>query len=85
MGVNCGLCSPYAARRVCANVCENHKLVGTIVLVILLGAYAWVAVEVGAGRISHAPHWAQFAYFLMAGLLWVIPAGVLIRWMQRPD
>ena len=64
---------------------RNRKLVGTIVLVIFLGAYAWVAVEVGAGRISHAPHWAQFAYFLMAGLLWVIPAGVLIRWMQRPD
>ncbi|MHA1133725.1 MAG: DUF2842 domain-containing protein [Alphaproteobacteria bacterium] len=27
----------------------------------------------------------QAAYFLVAGLLWVIPAGLLIRWMQRPD
>ena len=32
-----------------------------------------------------APAWAQFAYFLVAGLLWVLPAGLLIRWMQRPD
>ena len=24
-------------------------------------------------------------YFLVAGLLWVFPAGLLIRWMQRPD
>jgi uncharacterized membrane protein len=32
-----------------------------------------------------APHWAQLAYFLIAGLLWVLPAGLLIRWMQRPE
>jgi hypothetical protein len=36
-------------------------------------------------RITLATAWAQFAYFLAAGLLWVIPAGLLIRWMQRPD
>lgn len=64
---------------------RTRKLIGTIALVIFLGAYAWVAVVIGAGRISHAPHWAQFAYFLAAGLLWVLPAGALIRWMQRPD
>ena len=64
---------------------RNRKLVGTIVLVIFLSAYAWVAVEVGAGRISRGPHWVQLAYFLTAGLLWILPAGVLIRWMQRPD
>ena len=64
---------------------RTRKLIGTIVLVIFLGAYAWTAVVIGAGRISHAPRWAQFAYFLTAGLLWVLPAGILIRWMQRPD
>jgi hypothetical protein len=64
---------------------RTRKLIGTIVLVIFLGAYAWAAVVIGAGRISHAPPCVQFAYFLTAGLLWVLPAGVLIRWMQRPD
>jgi hypothetical protein len=64
---------------------RTRKLIGTIVLVIFLGAYAWAAVVIGAGRISHAPPWAQFAYFLTAGLLWVLPAGILIKWMQRPD
>jgi hypothetical protein len=64
---------------------RTRKFAGTIVLVIFLGAYAWAAVVIGAGRISHAPHWAQFVYFLTAGLLWVLPAGILIRWMQRPD
>jgi hypothetical protein len=62
-----------------------RKLIGTILLLIFLALYAWAAVIIGAGRITLAPHWAQLAYFLIAGLLWVIPAGLLIRWMQRPD
>jgi hypothetical protein len=40
---------------------------------------------IGAGRITLAPSWAQFAYFLVAGVAWVVPVGLLIRWMQRPD
>ena len=64
---------------------RTRKLIGTIVLLVFLGLYAWAAAAIGAGRISFAPAWAQFAYFLAAGLAWVIPAGLLIRWMQRPD
>ena len=62
-----------------------RKLIGTAILLVFLALYAWAAAIIGAGRITLAPHWAQLAYFLIAGLLWVIPAGLLIRWMQRPD
>ena len=62
-----------------------RKLVGTLLLIVFLVLYVWMAVAIGSGRITEV-HWlAQFAYFLIAGLLWVIPAGLLIRWMQRPD
>lgn len=64
---------------------RNRKLVGTVVLLVFLVLYAWVAAIIGAGRITLAPHWMQFVYFLAAGLLWVLPALILIRWMQRPD
>jgi hypothetical protein len=64
---------------------STRKLIGTIMLLVFLGLYAWVAGVIGAGRIALAPAWAQFAYFLSAGLAWVVPAGLLIRWMQRPD
>ena len=64
---------------------RSRKLIGTIVLLVFLAAYAWAATSIGAGRIALAPAWAQLAYFLIAGLVWVIPAGLLIRWMQRPD
>lgn len=64
---------------------RKRKLFGTIVLLLFVALYAWAAAAIGAGRITSAPAWAQFTYFLMAGLAWVVPAGLLIRWMQRPD
>ena len=64
---------------------RTRKLIGTIALLVFLMLYAWVAASIGAGRITQAAAWAQLAYFLTAGFLWVIPAGLLVRWMQRPD
>ena len=64
---------------------RSRKLVGTLVLLIFLAVYAWVALMIGSGRLTLAPQWVQLAYFVTAGLAWVIPAGLLIRWMQRPD
>jgi len=45
---------------------RNRKLIGTVLLLLFLGAYAWAAVIIGAGRITLAPYWAQLAYFLIA-------------------
>lgn len=64
---------------------RTRKLIGTVVLLLSLAVYATVAAAIGSGRIAHAPQWVQFAFFLTTGLAWVIPAGLLIRWMQRPD
>jgi Protein of unknown function (DUF2842) len=62
-----------------------RKLIGVVALLAFLVLYTWVAVAIGSGRIVEAHGLVQFAYFLVAGLVWVIPAGFLIRWMQRPD
>ena len=64
---------------------RTRKLIGTILLIAFLSCYAALAGSIGAGRISEAHPLVQFAYFLAAGLLWVLPAGLLVRWMQRPD
>jgi regulator of protease activity HflC (stomatin/prohibitin superfamily) len=64
---------------------RSRKPFGTIVLLLLLAVYATIAAVIGSGRIALAPQWVQFAFFLTTGLAWVIPAGLLIRWMQRPD
>jgi hypothetical protein len=64
---------------------RTRKLISAIALLIFLGAYVWAAVSIGAGRITLAPHWAQLAYFLIAGLLWVIPAGLLAAGCREPN
>ena len=53
---------------------RTRKLIGTVLLLLFLGAYTWAVVIIGSGRITLARHWAQLAYFLIAGLLWVILA-----------
>jgi hypothetical protein len=63
----------------------TRKLIGTIVFLLSLAIYATAAAVLGSGRIALAPQWVQVAFFLTAGVAWVIPAGLLIRWMQRPD
>jgi hypothetical protein len=64
---------------------RTRKLIGTVVLLLSLAVYATIAAVIGSGRIALAPQWVQFAFFLTTGLAWVIPAGLLIRWMQRSD
>jgi hypothetical protein len=64
---------------------RTRKLIGTVVLLLSLAVYATFAAVIGSGRIARAPQWVQFAFFLTTGLAWVIPAGLLIRWMQRSD
>jgi uncharacterized membrane protein len=64
---------------------RTRKLIGTIVLLLFLGAYVLAAGSVGAGRIASASGFGKLAFFVVAGLAWVLPAALLIRWMQRPD
>jgi hypothetical protein len=62
---------------------RTRKLIGTVTLLVFLSLYVWVAVAIGAGHVAQVSRWAQLAYFVVAGLVWVLPAGLLIRWMQR--
>jgi hypothetical protein len=63
---------------------RSRKLIGTVVLLVFVGLYALAVASIGAGRITTAPPLVQLAFFFIAGLAWVVPAGLLIRWMQRP-
>ena len=63
---------------------RTRKLIGTVVLLAFLAGYALVVASIGTGRITTATPLAQLAFYFVAGLAWVVPAGLLIRWMQRP-
>lgn len=64
---------------------RTRKFVGTIALLVFLAVYAIVAMAFGASRFVGSSSLAEGLYFLIAGLAWVFPAGLLVRWMQRPD
>lgn len=62
-----------------------RKLIGAVLLVLFVPAYALVAMTIGAARLPGTSILVQTLYFAVAGLIWVIPAGLIIQWMQRPD
>jgi len=62
-----------------------RKLIGTVVLFIFMGFYALLAMALAVEVLPEAGKLTQFVYYAVAGLAWVLPAGVLVRWMQRPD
>ncbi len=64
---------------------RTRKLLGTIALMVFLTAYAFVAMLVAAALQVNSSKWVEIAYYVIAGLAWVIPAGAIIWWMQKPD
>jgi len=64
---------------------KRRQFVGAAALVVFVPVYALVAVTVVAARLPEASVLGQTAYYAVAGLVWVIPAGIVIAWMQRPD
>ena len=59
------------------------KLFGTFALVALVVVYALVATAIATAQLAQSPWWVHLAYFLFTGVLWVVPAMFLIRWMIR--
>lgn len=64
---------------------RTRKLVGTIVLLIFIAAYAFLAMLAAVVLQVSDSKIVELAYYVIAGLLWTVPAGALIWWMQRPD
>lgn len=47
--------------------------------------YSLIVMTIGQIRFVEAGPGAQLAFFAVAGLVWILPAGLLIRWMERVD
>lgn len=63
---------------------RTRKLVGAIALLVFLAVYALAAMMVAVVLQVSASKFAELVYYPVAGLLWVLPAMWLVRWMQRP-
>ncbi len=60
------------------------KLIGTVLLVLLVTVYALVATMVAVAQLSQSGPVVHLAFFFLSGLLWVLPAMWIIKWMVKP-
>jgi hypothetical protein len=61
-----------------------RKLIGTVALLLLVIVWALIAMAIAPSALT-SNGLVQAAYYVVAGLGWVLPAMPLIAWMARPD
>jgi hypothetical protein len=62
-----------------------RKLIGTIGLLILVVVWALLAMALAQAPTIRDNAILSTAYYVIAGLGWVLPAMPLVWWMSRPD
>ncbi len=64
---------------------RTRKFVGAIALLAFVAVYALAAMMVAVVLQVNGSKLAELIYYPVAGLLWVLPAMWLVKWMQSPD
>lgn len=60
------------------------KIIGTVLIVVIAMLYALIATTIASAKLADSNGWIHMIYFLVTGLLWVVPAMFIINWMSRP-
>ncbi|WP_137113832.1 DUF2842 domain-containing protein [Mesorhizobium sp. GR13] len=58
------------------------KLIGTVLLVALVVIYSLLATAIAVARLGDSGPVVHLLFFLISGLLWILPAMLLIKWMM---
>lgn len=61
-----------------------RKLFGTVLLVALVIVYSLVAMAIAVAKLGDAGPLAHLAFFVVSGLLWVLPAMGIVKWLMLP-
>ena len=64
---------------------RTRKLIGSVLLLAFIAFWALFAMGLAQGWVTTLTAAVQTAAFIVLGLIWTIPAALLIRWMSRPD
>ena len=54
---------------------------GILLILLLIGGWA-ILVASAAALIQAAPAWIHVIYYLVAGIVWILPLKPLLRWME---
>jgi hypothetical protein len=60
------------------------KLIGTLLLIVLVVVYALVATTIAVHRLGESGPLAHLAFFVFTGILWILPAMGIIKWLMLP-
>ena len=62
-----------------------RKLIGAFALIALVVIWALVAMALAQAPAIKANGFVEVIYYVVAGLGWVLPGMLLVRWMSKPD
>jgi uncharacterized protein DUF2842 len=62
---------------------RTRKLIGTAVLLGFVIFWALFSMSIAQARLATMPGWAGGALVVFLGLIWIVPAALIIRWMAR--
>ena len=64
---------------------RTRKLIGAFALLALVTVWSLLAMALAQSALTNINGWVATIYYVVAGLGWVLPAMVLVKWMARPD
>ena len=64
---------------------RTRKFIGMLAMLSFLIVYCLVAMAITAEYLLDYSGVLQLIIFIIAGVLWLPPVMMLIKWMQKPD
>ncbi|WP_052036981.1 DUF2842 domain-containing protein [Rhodomicrobium udaipurense] len=61
-----------------------RKLIGVIVFVFGSVLYFLFTISIALARLPGTELWRHLLFYLVITVIWVVWAGILIRWMLKP-
>ena len=62
-----------------------RKLIGAFALLALVTVWSLLAMALAQSVLTDINGFVAVIYYVVAGLGWVLPAMLLIKWMAKPD
>lgn len=62
-----------------------RTFIGTVALAVFVPFYALTAMVIAGAKLPGTPVLVQTIAYAVLGLFWVLPAGLVVAWMARPD
>jgi Protein of unknown function (DUF2842) len=64
---------------------RTRKLIGAVCLLVLVSVWSLAAMALAQSVLTDINGFVAVIYYVVAGLGWVLPAMLLVKWMARPD